>query len=154
MKFTLALTLDKDAQSKSSTIDNFFKEVGTFVQSKNYGGGIIEYFIICRVINPPIGYEHLFRDFKPKFIEHKSLINKLTGQPFVIENQFSYSIKIQSEKYKNFIEANENESRKILAFEILNSLSNLDALPKKVKDFDKEKFKSDMQEFFKEQNLL
>ena len=150
MKFTLALTLDKDAQSKASTINDFFKQVNAFVQSKDYGNGIIEYFIIFRVINPPIGYEHLHKDFKPKFIEHKSLTNKLTGEPLIIEKQFSYSIKIQGEKFKSFIATTENESKKILASEILNSLYNLDALSKKVKDFDMERFKADMQQFFNE----
>jgi hypothetical protein len=39
----------------------------------------------------------------------------------------------------------------MLASAILDSLSNLDALPRKVKDFDKERFKVDMKAFFDEQ---
>jgi hypothetical protein len=154
MKILLALTLDKDAQPKAAIVNNFFREIDAFIQRKNYGSGVLEYLIICRIINPPIGFEHLHKDFKPKFIELKTLTNKLTGEPLNIEKQFSYSIKVQGEKFKDFILATEIDSKKILAVEILNSLSNLDALPKKVKDFDKEKFKADIEQFFKEQNLL
>ncbi|MBA2746133.1 MAG: hypothetical protein H0U44_07910 [Flavisolibacter sp.] len=154
MKFTLSLTLGKEAQSKAATINNFFRDIDAFIQRKNYGNGILEYFIICQIINPPNGYEHLFKDIKPKFIEFKSLINKHTGEPLVIEKQFSYSIKIKREKFIEFINASDKESIKMIVSEILNSLSNLDALPKKVKDFDKDSFKEDMKRFFDEQNLI
>ena len=46
------------------------------------------------------------------------------------------------------------ESKRIVAVEILKSLDNLDIIPKKVKDFDKERFKADMYNFFKENNLV
>ena len=38
--------------------------------------------------------------------------------------------------------------------EILNSLSNLDSLPKKVKNFDKEKFRYDLRLFFEDLGLI
>ena len=56
--------------------------------------------------------------------------------------------------YDKFVTGTVEESEKILATEISNSLSNLDLLPKKIKDFDKERFRADMQQFFKEQKLL
>lgn len=147
MKITLALTLDKDVQSKANLVHDLFKDINEFVAIRDYGKDLHDLFIICRIINPPIGFEHLYKDFKPKFIEYKSLINKLTGEPFVIERQFSYCIKIQGKKFKDFIAATEIESKKILGLEILSSLSNFDKLTTRVKDFDKEKFKADMQEF-------
>jgi hypothetical protein len=154
MKFTLALTLDKNVQFKYSSIIDLFKDIDKFVQSKNYGNELLECLIICKIINPPNGYEHLFKDFKPKFIELKSVTNKLTGETLLIERQFSYSIKISGELFTKFLCGTEKESKKIIAKEILNSLLNLDLLPKKVKDFNKETFKSDMDFFFKEQNLI
>lgn len=154
MKVVLALTLDKDAQTKSRLINNLFVDLNAFVKNKDYGSGILEYLVICQIVNPPVGFEHLHKDFKPKFIEHKSLTNRITGEPLVIEKQFSYSIKINGEKFDEFIESTDEESEKLLAIEFLNSLSYLDMLPKKIKDFDKEKFKSDMEQFFKEQKII
>jgi len=42
---------------------------------------------------------------------------------------------------------------KILAKKIIQSLSNLESLPKKVKDFDKESFEADLIDFFIMKNL-
>lgn len=154
MEFAVSLTIDNKAERKSVIIENFFKEINFFVKSKEYGEGINQYLIILYVINPPVGYEHLHKDFKPKFVEYKSLTNNLTGEPFIIEKQFSYSLKINGENFEEFVSVADEQSKKLLAKEILNSLYNLDALPKKVKDFDKERFKADLKQFFKEQDLI
>jgi hypothetical protein len=160
MEFTLALTIDSNsmgenvAQKKSLLINDFFKQVNDYIKKRDYGDDIKQCLIGFYVVNPPKGYEHLHKDFKPKYTEHKVLTNRLTGDKIEIEKQFHYSIKINGAYFEEFVSANETESRMILAQEILNSLSNLDFLPKKVNDFDKEKLKSDMKTFFKEHDLL
>lgn len=160
MEFSLALTIDShsmgesEAQKKSLLINDFFGQVNSYIKDRKYGNDIYQYLVSLYIVNPPKGYEHLHKDFKPKYTEYKALINKFSGDKMEIEKQFHYSIKVTGERFKEFVSASETESRKILAQEILNSLSNLEALPKKVKDFDKEKFKTDMQQFFKEQNLM
>lgn len=160
MKFRISLrlfefSLSEDIHKNTERIVNeLSNSMNSYLIKQDYGDSILEYEIILYVVNMPVGYEHLFKDFKPKFTEHKVLTNKHTGDTFELNKYFNYSVKITGNTYTGFVTGTEEESKKILAFEILNSLSNLDALPKKVKDFDKEKFKSDMQEFFKEQNLL
>lgn len=154
MEFEVALTLDKNAQSKSALINDLFRVINDFVVDGKYGEGIYQYLVSLYVINPPIGYEHLHKDFKPKYTEYKLVNNKFTGEKLEIKKQFHYSIKIDGNAYSNFVKASEEENKKFLATEILKSLSNLDALPKKVKDFDKERFKSDMEQFFKSVNLI
>jgi hypothetical protein len=101
----------------------------------------------------PEEYQHLYRDLKPKFTEHKLLTNKHTLEKYEINKYFNYSIKIKGELFNKFIEATPKNGTRILALEILKSFSNIDSLPKNVKDFDKEKFKTDMYEFFKKKNL-
>ena len=64
---------------------------------------------------------------------------------------FSYDVKLDYEDFKN---QSDEQNEQTLASEIMESLSNLDKLPKKVKDFDKERFKKDMEAFFEAQNLL
>lgn len=154
MELKVALTLGTEVQSKGQLINELFSEINEFVQNRNFGNGTSEYLIICYIINPPKGYEHLFVEFKPKFIEYKSLTNKLTEESFVIERQFSYRMKIDGEKFDKFVNASVENSRKLLSSEILKSLSNLNALPGKVKDFDKERFRADIALFFRENNLI
>lgn len=154
MDFKVVLTLSKDAQNKSALINNLFSDINNFVVDGKYGEGIYEYLVSLYVINPPIGYEHLHKDFIPKYTEYKLVNNKFIGKKLEIKKQFHYSIKIDGKAYSNFLKASEEENKKLLAKEILKSLSNLDKLPKKVKDFDKERFKSDMEQFFKSENLI
>lgn len=160
MDFSLALTIDSFsigesmAQKKSVLINDFFRQINAYIKGRDYGNGIYQYLVSLYVVNPPKGYEHLHKDFKPKFTEYKALTNKLSGEKMEIEKQFHYSVKIKGENFEEFVCATDEESKKILAQEILNSLSNLDALPKKVKDFDKERFKEDIEQFFKSEKLI
>ncbi|MEA9414292.1 hypothetical protein [Flavobacterium sp. PL02] len=65
-----------------------------------------------------------------------------------------YEFFLKNDRLNEFILADDDESKKILADEILNSFFNLDKLPKKIINFDKERFKSDLKSFFVEQKLL
>lgn len=160
MKFSIGFTLDAVSldettrKNKSSVVYDFGKNISEYIKKLDYGEGIVEYAIKLYIVNPPSGFEHLFKDFKPKFTEHKLLTNKFTGEKLELNKYFNYSVKITGDLYNKFLIGTVEESEKILATEILKSLSNLDALPKKIKDFDKERFKADMQQFFKAQKLV
>jgi hypothetical protein len=75
--------------------------------------------------------------------------NVLTGELLISNKLFWFDVKIEGSNYDYFANCTEEEGKLFLASEILISLLNLDALPKKVKDFDKEKFKADMAFFLK-----
>lgn len=160
MKFSISLRLFEISLSEiirkntEKVVSELSDRINAYIKKQDYGNGILEYEVILYVVNMPEGYEHLFKDFKPKYVEHKLLTNKHTGEKFEISKYFNYSVKIEGALYDQFISATDLESKRILALEILKSLSYLDALPKKVKDFDRERFKSDMEAFFREQNLL
>ena len=160
MEISLSLTIDShsmgesEAQKKSILIRELFEQINSYIKIRDYGNGVYKYLIILYVANPPKGWEHLYKDFKPKYTHYKLLTNKFTGTKLEIEKQFDYSLKINDKLFETFTNSTDEESKKLLAQEILKSLSNLDALPKKVKAFDKERFKIDMENFFKEQNLI
>lgn len=154
MKFAIGITCDKEVNEKIELINELKGKINAFLNTQDYGNGILDYFISLSIVNPPKGFEHLFPILKPKFTEYKERINKHTGEKYEIVKQFHYGIKIDGENFERFVNANKTESQTIIALEILNSLSNLDTLPKKVKDFDKKRFKEDMKRFFKEQNLI
>lgn len=65
-------------------------------------------------------------------------------------NEFNFN----SDEYEEFISVSDEESKKILENKIIESLENLDKLPKKVKDFDKKTFKNDLLLFLKKETQI
>lgn len=155
MNFGISLEIDIEAKSKSSLIINLSEDLKTFFSEKHYGEGVLNFFIGCICIKTKPGYEEWYKIRKPRY-KALTIIKDVgqVGNNVEIKNSFSIDIKIDNGLYDTFISSLDVESSRILASEILKSLSYLDALPKKIKDFDKERFKSDMEKFFKESSLL
>ena len=156
MNFNIEKTISEEAiaKDKSKIILSLEEDINNFLNHENYGKDIEIYTLKLNCVNPPKGFEHLFKLLPPKYIEFKSSKNIHTGEHQKFKNQFFCSINIIGNDYDEFIIGTNEQSKKILGKKILESLANLDKLPKKVKDFDKEKFKADMEKFFKEQSLL
>lgn len=154
MKVSLALTLDNRAENKRVLITELFLNLNKFIVDKKYGSSILEYLVICQIVSPPHGYEHLFKTSKPKFINYKLMTNRLTGEKLLIEKQYSYYLSIKGEKFERFAKGSAEESKFIVALEFLNSLSNKDNIPIEITDFDYEKFKSDVEQFFQQSKIF
>lgn len=73
------------------------------------------------------------------------------GMPFAVEDSFEYSAKLEYDIVKN---ANKEEVRKILAMEILASSVVFEKFKSKIKDFDFDRFRMDLEEYFKSQSLI
>lgn len=98
----------------------------------------------------PIGFEKFSKLPKPNYTKGKKVINP-DGIPFTLEDNFEYSIKLDFETFKN---GEDEECSKLLAREILQSLNVLDIMKGKIKDFNTEKFKEDLENYFKEKELI
>ncbi len=147
MKLGVSVNVSIEVEDKTQIIHSLFNELEMNFSKKNYGKGLLQIIIEIVCLSPE--FEEFFPLRKPKYIELKEYVTE--GINIKDEKLFTYSLKIDFILFKNqTIQANKH----LLALEILKSLSNLDALPKKVKDFDKERFRADMEAFFKEQNLL
>lgn len=147
MKFSITLRISGPAFKKSDLANMLISEIQHYVRERNYGAGVEEYVILLQIVDPPVGYEHLFKPLKPRFTDHKITRSKFTGQTIEVNKHFSYSIELTGERYKIFTEGSDGQSLKELADLIVNSLSFLDKLPGKI-DFDREKFITDVQCFF------
>lgn len=145
MNFGISQEIDVEAQEKSSVIIFLSDKLKGYLSDRDYGQDVQNIFIGCICVKPREGYEEWFKIRKPRY-KAIDKIKLLDGNTVELIGVYGYDIKLN---FDEFVSATETESRKILAQEILNSLSNLDALPKKVKDFDKEKFKSDMEQFLR-----
>jgi len=137
--------LEGDKNIQFIELSNNLKD---YFSNKNYGTELNLFLIGVICVKPE--FESFFKVRKPRY-KAVDRIKLLDGNVTELTGVYGYDIKLN---FEEFVSATETESKKILAQEILNSLSNLDKLPKKVKDFDKERFKSDMEQFFKSENLL
>lgn len=146
--------LDAKIEHKLSVIETFSNEINIEFRNKNYGNSIDDFNLICILVKTKPGYEDWYIPKKPKYIEYKIYRNKLTGQELEIKNQYSIEFKIDNKLYDKFEVASDKESKKILAEKILESFKHLDKLPKKIKNFDAEKFKSDIEIFFKKNEFI
>lgn len=147
MKISISLRIDSRAEHKSNLIIGFSESLKSFFEDKEYGESLKEILITCICTYVPIGYEHLFKTKKPLYTEYKSIKNKFTGETLELNKILMYDIQFTSEEYEDFIQSSDSESRNILKQKVVNSLENLEIIPKKAKDFLKEKFKFDIIEY-------
>ncbi|WP_417266376.1 Imm44 family immunity protein [Brumimicrobium sp.] len=150
MNFKISQEIDLEAKEKSLIILFLSDKLSEYLNKRDYGRGVQNFFIGCICVKPREGYEEWFKIRKPKYKELVK-IKLLDNSIKELKGVFSYDINLN---FDVFVNNTDIENKKLLASEILNSLSNLDNLPKRVKDFDKEKFKSDLEFFFKDQNLI
>ncbi len=155
MKIKIACEIESEAAIKCGLVDLLENEFEKYFSNKFYGEGVLNIIIgfICIKTRP--GYENWHKIRKPRFKSH-SVVKLVTieGSYAETKNLFVWDVKLDYDVYDDFINLSDTESNQILAKEFWKSLSNLDALPRKVKDFNKEKFKEDMRLFFKEKYLI
>lgn len=154
MKFAISTTTDLGSRHKSSIINEISIALSKYFNNKSYGNDILDYIVGCLCTSPPEGFEKFNNPQKPIYVDDKTTRNRFTGEQQRMFKLFINEFNFNNEEYADFVNSSDEESKKILAKKILESLENLDKLPKKVKDFDKERFKQDMEHFFQEQNLL
>lgn len=133
---------------KNLIVITLANELNKYFSSRDYGKSIQHYFIGLICVKPE--FDTFFKIRKPKYKENEK-VKLLSGDTKELKGVYSYDIKLN---FQQFINSTEEQSKALLAREILKSLTNLNALPKKVKDFNKEQYKADMEHFFKEQQLI
>ena len=154
MEFAITQEVDTRSGKKSDIIQKVSDDLGNYLKNKNYGSDIETFLIGFVGIKTKPGYEEWYKERKPKYIDYKASKNRITGLPMEIIKTYSYDIKFDYDLYDEFVEASDENSKKILILKILDSFTHLDKLPKKIKNFDAEKFKSDIEIFFKKNEFI
>ena len=147
MEFNISITIDEKAKHKSHLIIDLSESLKSYFQDKNYGEDIKDYIIGCICTLPPEGFEKFNKPKKPTYVDYKITKNIYTGEEHIMNKLFINEFNFNPEEYEEFISVSDEESKKILENKIIESLGNLDKLPKKVKDFDKVRFKTDLLTF-------
>lgn len=132
---------------ESDVLTNLSQKLKKYFSSRSYGESIKSFMIGIICVKPE--FESFFKVRKPKYVESKVEVHN--GILVEVKNCYSYDIKLD---YTTMTNLSREAVERLLASEIIMSLTYIDALPKKIKDFDKERFKSDMKDYFEEQDLI
>jgi hypothetical protein len=147
MRFALTVEASEGVADKTTLIQELSNKLSDYFSDKDYGNDVIRILIGVICVAPE--FEWFSKIRKPRYKFYRKYIRDSIE---IIEDRvFTFDLKIDYEDFEN---QTNDENRKMLALEILKSLSNLNSLPKKVKDFDKKRFKGDVIAFFDEQKLL
>ena len=132
--------------SKRQTIKEMSDAVNNLVASNDYGESI-EKMLVGLIVVEPV-YDDFSKPRRPRYTEHKE--TKAFGSiPIVIHKTLEIEIKLD---YGQVLASEEEELKRIVASEVLNALHNL-KVPKKVTDFDKDRFVADIDRLFHQKYL-
>ena len=132
--------------SKRQAIKEVSDGANNLVVSNDYGESI-EKMLVGLIVVEPV-YDDFSKPRRPRYTEHKE--TKAFGSiPIVIHKTLEIEIKLD---YGQVLAAEEEELKRIVASEVLNALHNL-KVPKKVTDFDKDRFVADIDRLFHQKFL-
>jgi hypothetical protein len=148
MDFGLAIKLSFEIRNKSDVIQSLSGDLKAYFENKKSGNDIKNYTIGIVCVSSTFD-QFYKKEIKPKYTKGIKVISQ-DGIPFTLEDNFEYSIKIDFEGFKN---ADDQESKNILAKHILASLVVFEKMKSKINDFDMVSFKADLEDYFKSQKL-
>ena len=140
MKFALSIETSEGVENKIHLISELSNQMTEYFSGKDYGESVKTIFIGIICVSPEFDWFSKIR--KPKYVFYRKYIRD--SSEITQDREFSFDIKLDYEKFAN---QTDEENRKMLASEIKEALSVFDNMPKKVKDFDKEQFKNDIDDF-------
>lgn len=148
MELALAQYTSIEIEKQSSFITSFSDSLETHFRDKWYGSDIKK--IAIGIICVSRGFESFAKPKPPKYTKNKKKIEH-EGFSHEVEKCLEYDVKLDFEAFKNNTESGRKQQ---LATDIMNSLSVLDTMKAKIKDFDIEKFKADIENYFISQGLI
>ena len=132
--------------SKRQAIKEVSEAANNLVASNDYGESI-EKMLVGLIVVEPV-YDDFSKPRRPRYTEHKE--TKAFGSiPIVIHKTLETEIKLN---YEQVLAAEDEELKRIVASEVLNMLHGL-KMPKKVTDFDKDRFVADIDGLFRQMFL-
>ena len=148
----ISIVVDHDSQSKMWSMVNVSKLLESFFKDKYYGA-INHYWIVCTAVGPEYEYGESSKTKRPMFKEVRRF-REPDGSMKDYYGVYTCEFKLDIEEYNQMMISTDKEVERMIARKVVDSLSNLDRLSKKATTFDKERFKSDMIQLFKDNNLI
>ena len=132
--------------SKRQAIKEVSEAANNLVASNDYGESI-EKMLVGLIVVEPV-YDDLSKPRRPRYTEHKETM-AFGSIPIVSHKTLGIEIKLN---YEKVLAAKDEEVKRIVASEVLNTFQNL-KVPKKVTDFDKDRFVADIDGLFRQMFL-
>src|SRR5690606_6641876 len=115
------------APDKTNVVYSLLEDIKSFLGNRDYGTDVQRIGILVICVAPEFDFFSKVR--KPKYTAFRKYVRE--DVEFIEDRIFAYDIKLDFESFRN---QSDDENKKMLASKILESFSNLDALPKKVKE--------------------
>lgn len=125
-----------------------------FFSTKSYGKDVEEIEIAAILVKMLPGYEDWHRPKRPKYYDYKFSQLFPENPPVIYNKRFVIQIRFSNEVYDRYLKSTGDELDAIIAQEFYRALDLLDKLPKRLKDFDKEGFKRDVETLFRSHGWL
>ena len=132
--------------SKRQAIKELSDAANNMVVSNDYGKSV-EKMLVGLIVVEPV-YDEFSKPRRPRYTEHKETM-AFGSIPIVIHKTLEIEIKLD---YGQALAAEDEELKRIVASEVLNTFQNL-KVPKKVTDFDKDRFVADIDRLFHQKYL-
>lgn len=150
MHVGMTMVSDQEVVHKTDVIIDLIEPIDSYFITRNYGQDLQQIAIGFICVMSHKGYEGWYKVRRPRYTEI-GYISLSDASLKEVKGSFSWEIKLD---FDTILHNTYAENEKLLAFEVMKSLCYLDNLSKKVKDFDKERFASDMKEFFRGRSLI
>ena len=150
MEIGFNIVVDRDSESKRDSMKKISELMKSFFKDKDYGA-INYYWIVCMAVSPDYG--KFASVSRPMFKETYHFL-RLDRTREELKGVYTCGFNFDADEFKLLISSTDEEAERIIARKVVDSLSYLDRLSKKAAAFDKERFKSDMIQLFKDNNLI
>lgn len=131
---------------KRMILSKWEESINRTIEHMNYGESIQLFIIGLICVKPTI--EHLFKVRRPKYIEKKTLV--FGNVHHQIEKTFECELRVD---YELMLTSEEADIKTHLTTSIIETIKGL-KMPKKVTDFDKDRFVADVESVFRAEHLI
>lgn len=148
MSIKLDFTFETDSTSEEYiyAVKEVLEELSVHVKAHSYGVGLDTISIHVRMLRVQKGFEGFFQLKKPKFVKNKG---KEVASSIDKKNRFEYEILFKNITICKLINSDKPSTKELVGKEVIDSLSNLQKLPKSLSNFNADAFKNAVISFFK-----
>jgi hypothetical protein len=146
IELSIAVT-ESFSVNRTPIIYELSKQINQFIKAEVYGDDVKKIKVgFIMALNRP-GYEHWYKPKKISYTDYRVSKSRLTGETIEINKQLSFEIRLDENQIGCFLNSNETEAQKLIVQEVVNYLSQIKTLPRKIADFDKNSFVNNLKEF-------
>lgn len=146
MRISITPYISSDIKNLTSLLLELSTKMSFCFESMQYGDSINVFLIGCICVHPSL--DVFFKPRRSIYSDYQETV--IDGRLCKFDKTFECDIKLD---YTIISKAKEEEVKKIVAQSIIDFLHVL-KMPKKVTDFDKDRFVTDMEAFFRKEQLI